>query len=147
MNKIGKNTKIWDYVTIVDSTIGHDVNIGNCCEIYKANIGDYTRVGFGSFICEGVTIGKRCFISPRVCFTNDKFPYLKKKGEVRKLLKTVVDDDVVIGANVTILPGLKIGKAAFIGAGSVVTKDVPTGHIVYGNPAKSPPDLHVRIRK
>jgi acetyltransferase-like isoleucine patch superfamily enzyme len=139
MNTIGKDTKIWDYCSIIDSIIGDNVNIGNCCEIYRAEIGDNSRVGFGSFICEGVKIGKNCFIGPRVCFTNDKFPVLNNKEH--ELLKTMVEDYATIGANVTILPGIKIGKFSLIGAGSVVTKDVPDFCIVYGNPAKSPTHL------
>jgi acetyltransferase-like isoleucine patch superfamily enzyme len=135
-SKIGKETKIWDYTVVLESTIGNNVNIGNSCELYRCTIGDYTRIGFGTFICEGVTIGKRCFISPGVFFTNDKYPILKKKNEIRKLYKTIIEDNVTIGANTTILPGLTIGKGSFIGAGSVVTKNVLPGALVYGNPAR-----------
>lgn len=135
-NKLSKHTKIWDFTSIIDSTIGKYCNISNNCEVYKAKIGDYTRIGFGCFICEGVTIGKQCFISPRVCFTNDKFPLVTLSKKRRKLYKTIIKDNVTIGANSTILPGITIGKNSIVGAGSVVTKNIPANQIWLGNPAK-----------
>lgn len=93
-------------------------------------IGDNVKIQAFSFIPNGVTIGNNVFIGPHVCFTNDKHPPSDVVSE------TVVEDDVRIGANVTVLPGIKLGKGCMIGAGSVVTKDVPAGETWVGNPAR-----------
>lgn len=112
--KIGKNSKIGAYVEVSNAKIGN-----NC------TIGAYT------FICQGVEIGNNVFIGPRVTFTNDKNP----PSEQRKWLKTIVQDNVVIGAGAIILPGVIIKTGAVIGAGSVVTKNVDKNSTVIGNPA------------
>ena len=88
----------------------------------------------GVFIWDGITIEDNVFIGPNVTFTNDKKPRSKKYPE--KFLTTLVQGGASIGANATILPGIKIGKFSMIGAGSVVLKDVPPFSIVAGNPAK-----------
>jgi len=131
-SEIGDNTEIFNYACVILSTIGDNVNIGNNVEIYKATIGNNVRIGYGAFICENVFIEDNCFISPRVCFTNDKYPKVNGKEE---LLKTLVKKGACIGANATILPGITIGENAIVGAGAVVTKDVPDEVIVIGNPA------------
>lgn len=84
------------------------------------------------FIPNGVTIGNNVFIAPHVCFTNDKYP--PSKGKHWRPI--IVEDNVVIGANATILPGVTLKKGCKVGAGAVVTKDVEAGIIVVGNPAK-----------
>lgn len=109
--------------------IGAYVEIGDDVEI-----GEGTRIQAFVFIPPGVRIGKRVFIAPRVTFTNDKSPRVGGTGWEKE--NTFVEDDAVIGAGVVVLPGLTIGKGAFIGAGSVVTKDVPAGETWYGNPAR-----------
>ena len=115
---IGEGTKIAAFVEI-----GRDVVIGKNCKI-QAFV----------FIPPGVTIEDDVFIGPHVCFTNDRYP--TTKGFISA--KTTVKQGASIGASAVILPGITIGERARIGAGSVVTKDVPNDVLVYGNPAKEP---------
>jgi len=131
--KIGKNTKIWHFVNLYECEIGDNCVIGSFVEIGKAKIGNNCRIEARAFIPEGVTIEDDVFVGPHVCFTNDKYP--KAKGDW-KLKKTVVKEGASIGANATILCGITIGKNSLIGAGSVVTNDVPDNVIVAGNPAR-----------
>jgi acetyltransferase-like isoleucine patch superfamily enzyme len=133
--KLGKNVKIPypELVNLYDCEIGDNCLIGPFVEIQKeVKIGKNTRIQSHSFICSKVTIGENVFIGHGVVFINDRYPprYDSKFWE-----ETIVEDDVVIGSNATILP-CKIGKGALIGAGSVVTKDVPPKKIVAGNPAR-----------
>ncbi len=114
--QVGERSVIHSHVWVGDKVI-----IGNDCKVQAF-----------AFIPEGVIIGDRVFIGPRVTFTNDKRP---PSGRAN-WLPTYVEDDVSIGAGATILPGLRIGKGALIGAGSVVTKDVLPGTAVKGNPAR-----------
>jgi acetyltransferase-like isoleucine patch superfamily enzyme len=87
-------------------------------------IGDGSKIQAFAFIPNGVTIGERCHVGPHACFCNDRYPVV---GVPCPLEETVVGNDVMVGANATILPGLTIGDGACIGAGSVVTKDIPAG--------------------
>jgi len=133
---VGKDTKIWhpELSNIYgDGYIGDFCNIGAMVEIRSPQIGHRCKIQAFVFIPEGVVIGNNVFIGPHVCFTNDKYP--KAVGEW-ELKTTIIEDNVSIGANSTILPGVVIGKGALIGAGSVVTKDVDPYTIVAGNPAK-----------
>lgn len=130
--KIGKNTKIWHFVNLYDCEIGNDCVIGSFVEIGKAKIGNNCKIEAHTFIPSGVTIENDVFIGPHVCFTNDKYPKIK---EGWKLKKTLVKKRASIGANATILCGITIGKNSLIGAGSVVTKNVPDNTVVFGNPA------------
>jgi len=135
--KVGKDCSIWYFVNIYNANIGDEVSIGSYTEVNGSKIGYRTRVGPYVFIPEGITIGDYCFIGPRVTFTNDKTPNAEKSFSKQFTpLETIIEDNVVIGANVTILPGLNVGKYAVIGAGSVVTKDVPAYEVWCGNPAK-----------
>ena len=131
--KIGKGTKFWHKEL---SNIG-DCIIGKNCTIHshvwiadRVSIGNNVKIQAFSFIPQGVRIGNNVFIGPRVTFTNDKHP------PSNEWLITIVSDDVSIGAGAVILPGLTIGKGAKIGAGAIVTKDVPEKTLVYGNPAR-----------
>jgi acetyltransferase-like isoleucine patch superfamily enzyme len=128
------NYKVWGTCNIYSTAkLGQGVNIGTFTEIgHNVKIGDRTRVGAMCFIPEGVTIEDECFIGPRVTFCNDKYPPSSKEAWE----PIVVKERARIGAGATILPGVTIGKDSLIGAGSVVTKDVPEGEIWCGNPAK-----------
>lgn len=135
-DQIGSGTNIWAFVHILPgAVIGNDCNI--CDFVFVENqvvIGSRTTIKSGVQIWDGVTIGNDVFVGPNVTFTNDKYPVSKNSNFV--LLKTKIEDGVSIGANSTILPGITLGKGSVIGAGSVVTKDVPPGITVLGNPAQ-----------
>ena len=134
--KIGKKCRIWHNVQIREN-----VKIGNNCIISKdvyldknVKIGNNTKIQNASQIYDGVKIGNNVFIGPGVVFTNDKFPRANNKNW--KIAKTIVSDGVSIGANSTIICGIKIDKNAMIGAGSVVTKNIKKNSLYFGNPAK-----------
>jgi len=136
-----KNCQMGEKVTIIEPVNLYECNIGNGCfigpfvEIQKnVIIGDHTRVQSHSFICDGVIIGKHCFIGHGTMFTNDLFIDSPNfESWVRR--ETIVGNNVRIGSNSTILP-VNIGDKAIIGAGAIVTKNVPANCIVAGNPAK-----------
>jgi len=139
------------YSVIVDADIGEGATIHDQVNLYKCKIGKRTKIDAFVYIEEGVEIGDDCkirpfvfipsgvkigdevFISHSVIFTNDKYP--KASGEW-ELKETIVEDEASIGAGAVVLPGIRIGKGAMVGAGSVVTKDVPSNAIVVGNPAE-----------
>ena len=134
--QIGKDTKVWQFCVILkDAVIGNNCNI--CSHVFIENdvvIGDNVTVKCGVQIWDGLTIGHNVFIGPNVTFSNDKYPRSKKYPE--SIPKTIIEDGASIGANSTILPGIRIGKNSMIGAGAVVTRDVPDGTLVTGIPAR-----------
>jgi acetyltransferase-like isoleucine patch superfamily enzyme len=135
--KFGKNVKIIEPVNIYDCAIGDNCFIGPFTEIQKnARIGNNCKIQSHSFVCELVTIGDNCFISHGVMFINDTFSGGGPAGGDRsKWKKTSVGNNVSIGTNSTILP-VTIASNVVIGAGSVVTKDIPEPGIYVGNPAR-----------
>lgn len=131
--EIGEGTRIWNFVNLYGCTIGRDCMIGCFTEIQKgAVIGDRTRIQSHTFVCDMVTIGSDCFIGHGVMFINDIYPPQTDRSRWKG---TEVGDGASIGSNATILP-VTIGKGAIVGAGAVVTKDVPPGAVVAGNPAR-----------
>ncbi len=133
---IGQGTTVWQFCVILpQARIGSNCNIN--CQVFIENdviIGNNVTIKPGVQIWDGITIEDNVFIGPNVTFTNDKRPVSKVYPE--EFLRTVVEKGASIGANATILPGLRIGAHAMIGAGSVVTKDIPENAVAYGNPAK-----------
>lgn len=136
--KIGKGSKIWSFCNLYGCKIGENTQIGSYCEIKeRVEVGNNCRLQSYIFISEETKIGNYVFIGPMVTFLNDKYPTTEKTTKrTWNLEAIVVEDYVSIGGGVIILPGVKIGEKAFIGAGSVVTKDVPPYAVVCGNPAK-----------
>lgn len=132
--RIGKGTIVHDQVNLYQCEIGEDCKIEAFVYIEEGvKIGDRCKIKPLVFIPSGVTIEDDVFVGPGTIFTNDKHP--KAKGEW-KLLLTLVKQGASIGAHSVVLPGIIIGKSALIGAGSVVTKDVPDRAVVAGNPAR-----------
>ena len=133
---IGEGTRIWQFAVVLKGAqVGRDCNI--CAQTFIENdvvLGDNVTVKCGVQLWDGLRIGNNVFIGPNATFCNDKHP--KSGNRDFECMKTIVEDDVSIGANATILPGVKLGKGCVIGAGAVVTKDVPTGMTVVGNPAR-----------
>lgn len=133
---VGSGTRIWAFAHVLPgAVIGEDCNI--CDHTFVENqvtIGNRVTVKCGVYLWDGLELKDDVFIGPNVTFTNDKFPRSKKYLE--SYPKTLVDRGASIGANATILPGLRIGSNAMVGAGSVVTRDIPPNAIVRGNPAR-----------
>ncbi|GAB4294819.1 MAG: acyltransferase [Ignavibacteriaceae bacterium] len=141
--KLGENVKIFDFVNLYGCTIGDNTKIGTFVEIQKnAYIGKNCKISSHTFICEGVHIEDDCFIGHNVTFINDKHPQsVNPDGTMQsendwKVVETFVKRGASIGSSATILCGVTIGEKSIVGAGAVVTKDVPANSIVAGVPAK-----------
>ena len=141
--KLGKDVRIYAFVNLYGCEIDDESKIGTFVEIQKgARIGKRVKVSSHSFICEGVTIEDEVFIGHGVMFINDKYPHsTTESGSLQSeadwvCIPTFVKKGASIGSNATILCGVTIGEGAMVGAGSVVTHDVPPDTIVVGNPAK-----------
>ncbi len=133
---IGNETSIWQYVVVLPgAVIGSNCNIN--CHVFIENdvtIGNNVTIKPGVQIWDGLRIGNDVFIGPNVTFTNDKYPRSKQYPE--KFQSTIIEDGVSIGAGAVILGGITIHKQAMIGAGSIVTHDVPENELWIGNPAR-----------
>lgn len=140
-NTIHLTARIIGWANIYMSVIGQEAFIGPHVEIGQAVIGDRTKVSSHCYICPGVEIGSDCFIGHGVMFTNDLYnepevyDHITELAGQWELKKTTVGNCVRIGSNATILP-VKIGDHAIIGAGAVVTRDVPAYAVVVGNPGR-----------
>lgn len=141
--KLGRDVRIFGFTNLYGCEIGDEVKIGTFVEIQKGSkIGHRCKISSHTFICEGVTLEDEVFIGHGVMFTNDLFPRATNAGGGLqteadwKCLPTLVKRGASIGSNATLLCGITIGEGALVGAGSVVTKDVPPGAIVAGNPAR-----------
>jgi len=141
--KLGKDVKIYDFVNLYGCEIGDNTKIGTFVEIQKGSkIGGNCKISSHTFICEGVTIEDGVFVGHNVTFINDLFP--RATADDGKLqteddwtcVPTCVKKGASIGSSVTLLCGITVGENAIVGAGSVVTRDVPANTIVAGNPAR-----------
>lgn len=134
--KIGLDTKVWQFSVILEGAIiGSNCNI--CAHSLIENdvfLGNNVTIKSGVYLWDGIHIEDNVFVGPCVTFANDKYPRSKQYPET--FPKTIIKKGASIGANATILPSIVIGENAMIGAGSVVTKDVPNNAVVVGNPAK-----------
>lgn len=132
---VGDGTRVWAFAHILSgATIGTNCNI--CDHVFIENdvvVGNDVTIKCGVQLWDGLRLGNRVFIGPNATFTNDRFPRSKQYPE--SFEQTIIEDGASIGANATILPGIRIARSAMIGAGAVVTKDVPPFAVVIGNPA------------
>lgn len=141
--KLGQGVKIYDFVNLYGCEIGDHSKIGTFVEVQKgAKIGRNCKISSHTFICEGVTIEDDVFIGHNVTFINDMYPRATVEGGGLQTetdwvcIPTLIKKGASIGSSTTLLAGITVGEKAIVGAGSVVTKDVPPGMIVAGNPAR-----------
>lgn len=141
--KLGREVKLSKFINLYGCDIGDETKIGAFVEVQKnATIGKRCKISSHTFVCEGVTIEDNVFVGHSVTFINDSYPRATTgEGQLQteadwQVEKTVVKRGASIGSGSTILANLTIGENAIVGAGSVVTKDVPPNSIVIGNPAK-----------
>lgn len=141
--KLGRDVRVQPFVNLYGCEVGDETSIGTFVEIQKgARIGARCKIQSHSFICEGVTLEDEVFVGHNVNFLNDRFPRATNADGTRKseadwtLERTLVKRRAAIGTGAIILPGLTIGMEATVGAGAVVTEDVPDGATVVGNPAR-----------
>ena len=141
--KLGKGVRIYDFTNLYGCEIGDDVKIGTFVEIQKgAKIGHRCKISSHTFVCEGVTIEDEVFIGHNVTFINDRYPRATTTGGALQTEadwsceSTVVKRGASIGSGAVLLCGVTVGENAIVGAGSVVTRDVPPGAVVAGNPAR-----------
>jgi len=141
--KLGKNVRIYDFTNLYGCEIGDDVKIGTFVEIQKGSkIGNRCKVSSHTFICEGVTLEDDVFVGHNVTFINDRYPRATNgDGKLQteadwSCVGTLVKRGASIGSGATLLCGVTVGENAMVGAGSVVTKNVPAGAVVAGNPAR-----------
>lgn len=134
--RIGNRTRVWQFVVILpEAVIGSECNICSHCLIENdVVLGDRVTVKSGVQLWDGIRVANDVFIGPNASFTNDKFP--RSKAHPGAFATTEIGEGASIGANATILPGIRIGRRAMVGAGAVVTRSVPPNAIVIGNPAR-----------
>jgi acetyltransferase-like isoleucine patch superfamily enzyme len=141
--KLGDGVRIFGFTNLYGCEIGHDVKVGTFVEIQKGvKIGNRCKISSHSFLCEGVVLEDEVFVGHNVTFTNDRYPRATNAaGKLQSdvdwaCVPTRVRRGASIGSGATLLCGITIGERAIVGAGSVVTKDVPADAIVAGNPAR-----------
>jgi UDP-2-acetamido-3-amino-2,3-dideoxy-glucuronate N-acetyltransferase len=141
--RLGRNVRVFDFTNLYGCEIGDDVRIGAFVEIQKgAKIGNRCKISSHTFICEGVTLEDEVFVGHHVVFTNDLYPRAtNEEGQLQterdwECIPTLVKRGASIGSGAVLLCGITVGENSVIGAGSVVTRDVPPGAIVAGNPAR-----------
>jgi acetyltransferase-like isoleucine patch superfamily enzyme len=133
--RLGNGTRVWAFVHILPgAVIGDDCNV--CDHVFIENdvvVGNRVTIKCGIYLWDGVRVEDDVHLGPNVVFTNDRFPRSRKAFTLER---TVVRHGASVGANATLLPGITIGRSAMVGAGSVVTRDVPDFTLVIGNPAR-----------
>src|SRR5258708_4324235 len=140
--KLGQNVKLSKFINLYGCEIGDETKIGAFVEIQKnATVGERCKISSHTFVCEGVTIEDNVFVGHNVAFINDSFPRATTDGQLQteadwKVERTLVKKGASIGSGCTILANITIGENALVGAGSVVTKDVPPNSIAAGKPAR-----------
>ncbi|MEM7144545.1 MAG: acyltransferase [Verrucomicrobiota bacterium] len=141
--RLGEDVVLNDFINLYGCEIGDRTKVGPFVEIQKGSvIGKDCKVSSHTFVCEGVTLEDGVFVGHNVSFINDKYPSaINEDGTMQteadwEVIKTLVKSRASIGTSSTILCGVTIGEGAIIGAGSVVTRDVPDGAVVAGNPAR-----------
>ena len=140
---LGENVVLNDFINLYGCSIGDNTKIGPFVEVQKnAFIGKRCKISSHTFICEGVTIEDDVFVGHGVMFINDKYPRsTTESGELQteedwEVVSTIVKQGASIGSNATLLCGITVGSGSIVGAGSVVTRDVPDKAVVAGNPAR-----------
>jgi acetyltransferase-like isoleucine patch superfamily enzyme len=141
--RLGQNVKLSKFINLYGCSVGDNTKIGAFVEIQKnATVGNNCKISSHSFVCEGVTIEDDVFIGHGVMFINDSYPRATTSGGQLqteadwKVERTVIRKGASIGSGATILSNITVGERALVGAGSVVTKDVPANAVVAGNPAR-----------
>jgi acetyltransferase-like isoleucine patch superfamily enzyme len=141
--KLGRNVRLFGYANLYGCEIGDDVKIGPFVEIQKGvRVGNRCKISSHSFLCEGVVLEDDVFVGHNVTFTNDRYPRATNgNGQLQteadwSCIPTFVKRGASIGSGATLLCGITVGENAMIGAGSVVTRDVPPHTVVAGNPAR-----------
>ncbi len=141
--KLGDRVRIFGFTNLYGCELGDDVKVGTFVEIQKGvKIGDRCKISSHSFLCEGVTLESEVFIGHGVVFTNDLYPRATNSGGALQTesdwtcIPTLVKRGASIGSGATLLCGITVGARAIVGAGSVVTRDVPDDAVVVGNPAR-----------
>jgi len=141
--KVGRDVRLSKFINLYGCQIGDETKVGAFVEIQKnASVGKHCKISSHTFICEGVTIEDNVFVGHSVAFINDSYPRATNaEGGLQtesdwKVEKTLVKRGASIGSGSTILANVTIGENAIVGAGSVVTRDVPPNSIAYGNPAR-----------
>ncbi len=144
-DQIGRGTRIWAFTHVMENVdIGDDCNIGEHCFLEAGvSVGSHSTIKNGNMLWEGVSLEEGVFVGPQVCFTNDQYPRSPRLSSASKryqdrnwLLSTRVKQGASIGAGAVLVPGLTISAFAMVGAGAVVTSDVPAHALVIGNPAR-----------
>jgi len=140
--KLGAGVVLNEFVNLYGCEIGDGAKLGTFVEVQKgARIGRRCKISSHSFVCEGVTLEDEVFVGHGVIFVNDRYPRATTDGRLQteadwQCIPTLVQRGASIGSGATILCGVTIGEAAIVGAGSVVTRDVPAQTVVAGNPAR-----------
>lgn len=136
--QVGPGTRVWAHAHVMGGAkVGAGCNLGESVFIEAgAQVGDEVTIKNGVQVWEGVVVGNKCFLGPNATFTNDLWPRSWKRPKESWLKTTTLEEGATLGANVTVVAGVTIGRYAMVGAGAVVTRDVPPYGLVFGNPAR-----------